>query len=351
MGNDVSQKTEARPVWKRVLRWVVKYCLPWGVTVWMVWWMCSKVNLGQVWDIVAHRCNFWWLALMMVFTVLSLVVRGFRWEMQLRQAGCEPAPPMVGPMAIFGAYALNLLFPRLGEAWRCLYISKRQKAPFMVVVGTDFGDRAADLMCVVVTIVLALWLCPWQMADFTSRYKLGADIRDVFSSPWLWGGLLVMVVGTKLLLHYGGSHKWVQSLARGLHNIWHGFVALFRIRPLGKFLWLTLGIWTCYYLQTYVSFFAFPFTQEMVSHSATGIGLLPGLLALVFGSCSTIIPSNGGLGPWTIAIAYSLQLFGVDMTDAMAYALTVWVMQAVTYIAMGICAAFYTRHTMANMTV
>lgn len=331
------------PRWKVLLKQGVKYCLPWAVTIWLVWWMFSKVNISEVWHIVVTRCNFWWLLAMMLFTVLSLVVRGFRWEMQLAQAGCQPAPKMVGPMAIFGAYGLNLVFPRLGEAWRCLYVSRRQKAPFMVVVGTDFGDRAADLMCVVVTIFMALLLCPAEMTNFTTHYRVGEEIHHLLTSGWLWGVIGGVVAGLWLLIKFGSSHAWVRALAQGLKNTWFGFVALFKIRPLGRFLWLTLGIWVCYFLQTYLCFWAFPFTEVLFAQSGTAFALLPGLLCLVFGSCSTIIPSNGGLGPWTIAVAFALELYGVSMADAMAFALTVWVSQAAILVCCGVFAAFYTR--------
>ena len=38
--------------------------------------------------------------------------------------------------SIFGTYAVNLVFPRLGEVWRTGYIAQRQKAPFTTVFGS-----------------------------------------------------------------------------------------------------------------------------------------------------------------------------------------------------------------------
>ena len=52
--------------------------------------------------------------------------------------------------AIFGTYAMNLLFPRLGEVWRCGYVAQREKASFTKVLGSMVSDRLSD------TIMLAM---------------------------------------------------------------------------------------------------------------------------------------------------------------------------------------------------
>lgn len=335
---------EARPRWKRVLSWLIRYVLPWGITAWLLVWFFGRVDFHEVMAIIRRGCNFWWIGAMMLLTAVGLVIRGVRWDMQLMQVGVPRMPVIVDSCALFGAYALNLVFPRLGEAWRCLYVSKRQHCPFMVVVGTDFGDRTADLICVAFTLVLAAILTPVQMHRFFEHYGVGRAVAHLFSSLWFWCSLTAVVGGIWCVLHFLKGRPWVESLRTGLRRVWAGFVALFKVRPVGLYLWLTLGIWVCYFLQTYVCFFAFSFTEPLISEPGTAYGLLPGLVCLVFGSCSTIIPSNGGLGPWTIAIAFSLELFGLRPVDAAAFALMVWGMQSLMLVALGIFAAFYTRY-------
>ena len=53
------------------------------------------------------------------------------------------------------------------------------------------------------------------------------------------------------------------------------------------------------------------------------------------------VPSNGGLGPWNVAVMYALMLYGIGETDATAYSLVVWAFQAMMIIALGIFAAGY----------
>ena len=51
-------------------------------------------------------------------------------------------------------------------------------------------------------------------------------------------------------------------------------------------------------------FQAFPFTRALVEEPGSAWGLIPGLVVFVFGSYSMAIPSNGGLGPWNLAVMF-----------------------------------------------
>ena len=336
--------TDAQHARNSVLKKLMSYCLPWIITVSMVIWMFHNIDAQRLWQIITQQSNVWWLAAgMVLFTTAALMFRGVRWEMQVRQAGGSLAPMAVGSMAIFGAYALNLLFPRLGEAWRCWYVSRRQNCPFMTVVGTDIGDRTADLIVVILIVAMALLFTPAAMAEFFHRFEVGRVVMGLFGSVWTWVVLLLVVFFCWGCMHFGRGHAWAEAVSRGLRRIGAGFMSLFRLRPMGVFLWLTLGIWVCNYLQTYLCLFGFQFTQHIVTTPGNYFGLGLGLVILVMGSCSTIIPSNGGLGPWTIGVAYALELYGFSHTDATAFALAAWCVQAITLVFLGIIAAFYTR--------
>ena len=107
------------------------------------------------------------------------------------------------------------------------------------------------------------------------------------------------------------------------------------------YLLLTVGIWTCYFMETYLCFYAFPFTRALVDEPGSCWGLVPGLVVFVFGSCSMIVPSNGGLGPWNIAVMFALTLFGISSGDGAAYSIVCWSFQAGMLVALGIFSALY----------
>ena len=74
-------------------------------------------------------------------------------------------------------------------------------------------------------------------------------------------------------------------------------------------------------------------------------GLIPGLVVFVFGSVSIGVPSNGGLGPWNLAVMFALTLFGLSSVEGTAYSVVVWSFQAMMIIANGLFAAAYVMIT------
>lgn len=53
------------------------------------------------------------------------------------------------------------------------------------------------------------------------------------------------------------------------------------------------------------------------------------------------VPSNGGLGPWNIAVIFGLALYGVENAVATAFSVVVWSGQTVMLIILGIFTMIY----------
>lgn len=96
----------------------IRYAIPVAVSVCLVIWLFHKVNFHEVVATVKEGCNFFWVAMMMLLTMVSRMIRGVRWGLQLRAAGVRRMPVVCEWVTIWGAYALNIVFPQLGEAWR-----------------------------------------------------------------------------------------------------------------------------------------------------------------------------------------------------------------------------------------
>lgn len=337
------------PHTKALLQDAVRYVVPTAISVVLIIVFLREVDMRQVWHIVRHGCNPWLIAAVMVSSLASVAIRGIRWGIQLRGVGIPRMPPGAEVSALFSAYALNLVFPRCGEAWRCIYVSRRQHSPLMTVVGTDIGDRTSDLICVFIFIGIVMLITPEQVLSFFHRYEFGRMLGSVLGHVWLWAGLAILIVATWVLLRYFRRWQWVQHLSRGLRNMADGFLILFHMPQTGLYLWLTLAMWVATYLVTYLGYFAFPFTAEWALSPGMDLGLKAGMVSLLFGVLSTAVPSNGGLGPWTIAVAYSLEIFGVDHSDATAYSFVIWGFQSISYVIAGIFAAIYmARHRPAR---
>lgn len=354
----MNKKTNINPVtptkkapqndWKKALHILGKICkivLPMGISAVLVIWLFHKVNIKEIKQVLDQGIRFEFIAMMMFFTMLSYIIRGYRWGIQLRAAGVPRMSPVAESVSIFGAYALNLLVQFLGEAWRCVYVAKKEKVKIATIVGTDLGDRGSDLVMIVLILLLTLCVASNQIHHFFDQYPLGRFLENVFDKWWLYGGLALL-----LIIFLAADYKWRKTkffsgVNLSVSRMWDGFKVLFFMKGRWNYLWLTFGIWICYFLDTYLCFFAFPFTRELITMPGSHWGLVPGLVVFVFGSVSMAVPSNGGLGPWNVAVMYALMLYGISQNDAAAYSLVVWAFQAMMIIALGIFSAGYIMFT------
>lgn len=320
---------------------ILRILIPLSVSVVLIAWLFHKVNVREVITIVHQGVDYRFLVGMMVLTVLPQIFRGYRWGLQLRAAGIPRLPASTECVSIFGAYSLNLVFTYLGEAWRCVYISRITGAKVSTVVGTDLGDRGSDGAMIVLISIFAFFVARPAMTHFMDKYDVGAEFTNMFSDWTTWVILSLVCIALGVLIyrmrHNLRIEKWIMSAER----IWNGFKVLFTMKGWPEYLLLTLGIWVCYFLKTYICFWAFPFTRELITQPGLAWGLVPGLVVFVFGSCSIAIPSNGGLGPWNLAVTFALTLYGVSQSDAATFSLVVWAFQSVTLIALGIYSAIY----------
>ena len=321
---------------KRILRWA----LPLAMTVLLVWYMFRKVNFRDMLDIMSRGVDYWWIVLGMLLSIGSHVIRACRWQIQLRSLGIY-AGMMPLSCSIFGCYSLNLLFPRLGEVWRCTYISRREKAPFTKVFGSMVGDRLCDSVMVLVLTLLAFLIARQAIESFLVKYPVGRGIVDLFSSVWLCVAAIAGCVGLWCLFHYGRNLTIVKKLRSWGVELWGGFAALWRMKDKWRFLFLTVALWGCYYIQLYVAFFAFGFTKSLCMEPSLGFGLVPCLVAFVLSSIGMAVPSNGGLGPWNIAVMFGLALYGVSDAEGTAFSMLVWSAQTVMLILLGIFTMVY----------
>ena len=245
---------------------------------------------------------------------LAMVLRALRWRLQLRALGVSPSFADV-VRSIFGCYAVNMLFPRLGEVWRCAYISKGSGKSFSGIFGTMVADRIADTVTVFILAIAAFLLSTSAMNQFVAEASPMASVQSLFTS-WLVIAAVLLMLLVLLFVIFSRS-KFAVKMRRIILKAWEGFAVVFRMPKRGQWLGLTIGIWGSYILSMYLSMLAFEPTSALISHT----GFVCVLLTFVFGSLSMAVPSNGGIGPWQFAIVMSLSgLYGVSQDVALGFA-------------------------------
>ncbi len=318
---------------RKIIRNTLKVLVPLCCGIIIFWALYRQLDMAQILHILESEIKYSWVLLSMVVGVFSHIVRAMRWQLQLRALG-RPISFRTLTNAIFGTYAMNLLFPRLGEVWRCGYVNRREDIPFTLLLGSVVSDRLMDTIAVLLLTMAVFFLQMHVLLDFLKQYPMIEDtIISLVTSPYPYLILLVVAVSIIWLFKQNGDNRWVLKLKELVHNLWLGIRTVLTMKQKGRFVIYTIMLWGCYYLQLYFCIFAFADTEYL--------GALAALSLFVMGSISMGIPVQGGLGPWHLAVMATLAIYGVtDANVAGSFALVAHGSQMVVIVILGIYTFF-----------
>ena len=155
-----------------------------AIGVGLIMLLYSSFDFAQMKEIMRSGVNYWWLIGMLVVSTFSHVFRAARWRLQLKALNILPSfSALVN--SIFGTYAVNLVFPRLGEVWRSGYIASRERASFTTVFGSMVGDRLSDTITVLLLTVFTFLIAQDAFSTFLDTYPQIKDgLMGTLTSPF-----------------------------------------------------------------------------------------------------------------------------------------------------------------------
>jgi len=273
------------------------------------------------------RLNPAWLALSVVVSLLLMVLRAFRWQLELRPLEHIPLGRL-WVVAAIGYMAINLLPARLGEVVRPWLLSRRSSVGFANVVGNLVVEKTMDSVVTLFYTLTGLVL----VSSLPLWVRRGALIPAVLAAV-----LVTLVV----LVYWRGESfmdRWVSrvlpaSWAANVQRVLSSIVQGMRILPdpvlLGAVFVVSLVLWFLPILSSYIMIRAFdldaPFSAAVVVFIFIGFGTaLPG--------------APGMIGIYQYACQQALALFGVPEADGLAYGLVLNAVQFVTIVGQGLIA-------------
>lgn len=311
-----------------------KYIIPLLISVGLCYVLFTGVDFNQMMQQITRQGNrLWWIALTLCIAVFSHIFRAMRWNIQLRALGINtPLSTLVD--SIFGTYAVNLVLPRLGEVWRTGFIAQRQNVSFTQVFGSMIAERFADMVTVLSLTLLTFILATDKIKAFIMQYPQAYEaLASISTSPWLWVAVVACAIGVWLLFTRMPNNPVIAKIKGFATGMWQGFAAIAVMKGKMKWLILTAAIWGCYFMQLYVAFHAFDCTAAALDAH----GILIVLVCFVLSSIAMGIPSNGGIGPWQIAVMFGLSMYGLtDTTETLAFANLVLGTQTLLLIVLGL---------------
>lgn len=305
----------------------IKTVVPFLLGMFILWLLYRKTNLGDLWSII-KSANFGIIAFSLLFGLAGNITRALRWELLIRSLGYKPRT-MSLVYAVLGNYAINFALPRAGEVWRCGVVAKYDKVPFTKAFGTLLIDRLFDVFAVLGIFILGVLLnLDFFISYFGKNPDYGHKIIALFSSRWLYGGLLFLAAIIVLVFRIFKNNVWIIKIRGFLASVKRDILLVARMKEKKRFILYTILIWFAYYLYFYICFYAFSFTREL--------GWVAGLIVFAMSSLGVAAPVQGGIGAWHFMVISSLLVFGVSYEQGSAFAGAVFTIQTIWLILCGV---------------
>ena len=264
-------------------------------------------------------------------------VRALRNIEMIKPMGYEVRKSM-GFFSVMVCYLANLGLPRAGEVLRCVFLQKYEKVPFQKSLGTVVAERAFDIVCwlvlLVIVIVLNTSLLSQIVVEEQSGLTLGVWMQQkglsMLTNYKMYLALAVLVLA--IVLIYKTRKKWGKisffvKIKNFFVGIWQGLVSIKDLKNPWPFIGYTVLMWFLYFLGTYVCFFAFDFLQHL--------GPAPAFTVLILSTIAFMV-AQGGLGAYPWMVAQVLLLYGITKEAGLAAGWIGWLAQTVMIIIVGI---------------
>jgi len=328
IGNAFLKKDTLKKALKKTIRWLVPLLIAAAILIYMY----HDFDFSTAWQILTEETNVWWLFASLIPILVSHILRGLRWLQTLEPIGYRPRP-INSVLSIYVAYASNIIIPRVGEVSRCGVLTKYDGVPFSKALGTLVAERIVDFIIAFTFCSVMLIFQFDKLHAFFDKTGTGeGGVAQLFSNPWFYVVIVVIALVAILIwkLLHRSKGKAATNVSRALDNFAEGFVALKSVKRLWLFFLYTILIWICYYLEFYICFYCFPFTEAL--------GPTAGAVIFAAISVAIIIPTPNGAGPWHFVVITLLVMYGVLEAQAGSFALIVHSFQTVFVLLFGLTA-------------
>lgn len=257
----------------------------------------------------------WILVVAFVF-MLSNLFRALRWNQFLDTMNYKPTVfNSLGALMV--GYLANLAIPRIGEVIRAGTLSKNEDIPVEKVMGTIVLDRILDVISLLIAIGLAFIFAFKTFSDYLNASEsFSANTLYILAGLGVVG-LVGLFVLNKLLQNSNSENRIIKKL----QTLWVGFrdglISVKKVKNVPLLIFYSIAIWVCYYLMTYLCFFAFAPTEHL--------GAIAGLVVFVFGSLGIVFPSPGGMGSYQLLVTQALMIYGIDEFSAFSFSNIVFI--------------------------
>lgn len=313
---------------------VIQFVVLLGVGILLTW-----LSLKSVWgerDKIVNSfktANYFWVFISVVISVFSHFLRAYRWNYLLKPAGYS-VKPVNAIGAVLVGYFANYGLPRMGELTRCTLVTRYDKVPFEIALGTVITERIIDTLLLLFIFVLTLFAQFSQLKDLAAEYifdPLTEKLSHLSENPLQLVILIVIVLAVIIgifLIRKRISRMLTGKFGNIIKGFGKGLSSVKDVEHKFQFIILSFAIWASYFYSLYFCFFAF----EGTSH----LGQSECLVLLLFGTFGVAF-SPGGLGAYqAIITALLISTYHIDKISAVSFPWMSWTAQFIIIVVLGI---------------
>lgn len=300
-----------------------------------------------------REANYAWVLWTVFLGWFAYVARGLRWLILIDTMGYK-ASVWHSIHAVTIGYFTNLFIPRAGEIARCTSLSQVEDIPVDKLIGTVIVERVIDFIFLGLFVLAALAIQFDNIMGFFSAVSDARSSGEPSGTPiWMYvaAGLFLLstfifIIFRKRILELPLFLK-VRSFLLGVFD---GMKTVYKMKKKGTFIVYTLLIWFTYFGMIYFNFFSLP------KMNVLGVG--DGITMTVIGGLGMVVPSQGGIGSYHLAVAYGMTVLGasygienvLNYQSGLTYATLVHTSQTIMSLVAGSIALFalYLARTRKN---
>ncbi len=310
---------------------VLKYIAMLGVGIFLLWLVLHNHSFDEILKEIGN-IHYTYIVIAFVAGVISHYSRAIRWNLLINPMGYKTSD-FNSFLGVMIGYLANLALPRMGEISRCVVVSRTNKVPVEKLIGTVIVERIIDVIGLLVILLLTLILEFDKLKVFFVD-NLGSKLSGSTASLLTTTNILITVSFFALsifaLVFIWKKYKeasFILKIRRFLAGFVEGLKSLRHMKKLPLFIFHSALIWSMYYFQIYICFFALSSTENLSAVAALSV--------LVMGSFGMVVPVQGGIGAYHAAVSETLKLYGLAATDAITFAFIAHTFQMIVVLILG----------------
>ena len=311
----------------------MKYIISLLIAGGLLWYVFRDIDAATLLSRLAE-VRYGWAMVGVVIFVLSYFTRSYRWNLLLKPLGYRHLTLFRTTVAVAIGYFANLIVPRMGEVTRCGVLKRLDDVPVTTSLGTVVAERLIDLVSLLLATVILFVVEFDRLSGFLTGFASTKvdNVGESLFSVYLLAG--AVIIGLLLFFFFGRIWKeklkknaFFQKMRAFMREVAAGLTSVRHIENKVGFWISTVLLWTCYFLLSYVLFFALPETENLTPWA--------GVAVLVMGSFGMAAPVQGGFGAFHALVSGVLVLYGISESDGVLFATLVHGLQTLSFIVFG----------------